>query len=196
MQNYSLETDDQLVRLYEEGNDAAFDQLLARHQQKVFSYILAMVHDEDKSNDLFQEVFIKAIVRIRSHQYVESGRFLQWVIRIAHNVIIDAFRHEQLNLVVGTYDESRKLLNSAGMADTAYEDTAAVEQTYSDLETLIDRLPEAQRQVVRMRIYENKPFKEIARLTRCSINTALGRMHYAVNNLRRMALHMDMEPVA
>ena len=196
MQKYSNETDEQLVRLYEEGNDAAFDQLLARHQQKVFSYLLAIVHDEDRANDLFQEVFIKAIMRIRSHQYVESGRFLQWIIRIAHNVAIDAFRHDQFNVVVGAYDDARKLLNSPHMADTSYEDTVATEQTYSDLEMLIERLPEAQRQVVKMRIYDNIPFKDIARITHCSINTALGRMHYAVNNLRRMAMRMDMAPAS
>lgn len=192
MHNYAQETDDQLVRLYEEGNDAAFDQLLARHQLKVFNYILAMTHDEDKANDLFQEVFYKAIMRIRSHQYVASGRFAQWLIRIAHNIIIDTFRHEAYVTTVSADADGHNLQNSRLLSETPYEDRLTNEQTYADIEKMIALLPEPQQEVVRMRIYENRSFKEIALLTRCSINTALGRMHYAVRNLRRMAAGRDL----
>ena len=192
MQNYAQETDEVLVRLYEEGNDAAFDQLLARHQQKVYGYILASVHDEDKANDIFQEVFIKAITRIRSHHYVENGRFVQWLIRIAHNAIIDLYRHASNIITVCSDGDISNMRNASGVSDTTIEDFLSTEQTYTDLEEMVRRLPEAQQQVVRMRIYENRSFKEIAMLTRCSINTALGRMHYAVNNLRRMAKGRDL----
>lgn len=192
MQTYERETDEVLVRLYEEGNDAAFDVLLARHQQKLFAYIISLVRDEDKANDLFQEVFIKAITRIRSHKYVESGRFLQWLMRIAHNLIIDLFRHEQTYNFVSADEQGSTLINSMSLSDASAEHRIVNEQTYADLQEMIYRLPQPQQEVVRMRIYENRSFKEIAAMTNCSINTALGRMHYAVNNLRRMAAQCDL----
>lgn len=196
MQKYSAETDEQLVRLYEEGNDAAFDQLLARHQQKVYSYIFGLVHDEDRANDIFQEVFIRAIMRIRSHQYVESGRFQQWLIRIAHNIIIDMYRREQLLVLVGDDVEVANIKNVARMTDSAPDERINIEESYSDIEKMIQLLPEPQQQVVKMRIYDNLPFKDIAQLTGCSINTALGRMRYAVLNLRRMAVKRDLTALA
>lgn len=192
MQNYVQETDEVLVRLYEEGNDAAFDQLLTRHQQKVFGYIMAIVHDEDKANDIFQDVFIKAITRIRSHRYVENGRFVQWLIRIAHNAIIDLYRHGSNIVTVSSDGDISNLRNASHACDSTVEDFLSTEQTYTDLEMMVERLPLPQQEVVKMRIYENRSFKEIAELTSCSINTALGRMHYAINNLRRMAKGRDL----
>lgn len=188
-----MESDEVLVKLYEEGNDAAFDVLLERHQSHVFNYILGSVHDEDLANDLFQEVFIKAITRIRSHRYVESGRFLSWVMRIAHNLIIDTFRRSQtFPTISGDDPEGPMVFNNPDLSDTNIENRLVTEQTYSDLAEMVSRLPEAQREVLNMRLYENLSFKEIAAKTNCSINTALGRMHYAVTNLRKMAAGRDL----
>ena len=192
MQKYLLESDEELVRLYEAGDDSAFDVLLERHQSKVFNYILCMVHDEDRANDLFQEVFIKAITRIRSHRYVESGKFGSWLLRIAHNLIIDTFRIDKVFQTVSTDEEGSKVFADALLLEASHEQKMLSEQTYTEVQELMNRLPDSQREVVRMRFYEGLSFKEIAEKTHCSINTALGRMRYAVLNLRKMAAGRDL----
>ena len=192
MYNFKNETDEVLVSLYENGNDQAFDELLDRYQSKVYSYILFVVHNEDVANDIFQETFIKAIVRIRSHKYVECGKFQSWLLRIAHNLIIDQFRQEQTVQVVSGDEEGCTVFNDQNLCDASIELTMLMEQTFVDIEQMVAALPETQKEVVRLRFYENKSFKEIAQITNCSINTALGRMRYAVMNLRKMALHKDL----
>ncbi len=192
MQNLSQATDEQLVSLYEQGNDAAFDQLLARYQQKLYSYILSYVRDEDIANDIFQEVFIKAITHIRSHKYVDKGRFLQWLMRMAHNMMIDLFRHQQTFPMVRTEEQGSELRNNIHHSDDSIEESIVKEQTLAEIEQLITLLPQPQQEIVRLRIYDNMPFKQIAELKGCSINTALGRMRYAVLNLRRMAANRDL----
>ncbi|MBO4905760.1 MAG: sigma-70 family RNA polymerase sigma factor [Bacteroidaceae bacterium] len=193
MHTYHLEADDVLVRLYEEGNDAAFDVLLERHQQRVFNYILGLIHNEDEANDLFQEVFVKAITRIRSHRYVESGRFGSWLMRIAHNLVIDSFRQGRgVVTVSGDTPEGAGLLNKARLMDHSVDQMMATEQTFADLEALMQRLPKPQQEIVQMRMFQGMSFKEIAAQCNCSINTALGRMRYAILNLRKMAASYDL----
>lgn len=192
MYNYMQETDESLVKLYEQGNDQAFDELLARYQSKVYSYILFIVHDEDRANDVFQETFVKAIVRIRSHKYNECGKFGPWLMRIAHNLIIDSFRIGQAAQMVSGDEEGSTVFNDPTLCDASIEQQMFAEQTYYELEQMVSALPEPQQEVVRLRFYENKSFREIAEMTGCSINTALGRMRYAVINLRKMALHRDL----
>ncbi len=193
MQNLRNETDDMLVQLYEEGNDSAFDILLERYQKNVYGYILALVCDEDRSNDIFQETFFKAIKYIRSHRYTADDKFLRWILRIARNLVVDSYRHGGL-CVVDVKDEKarNRLMSDKRYADMSVEDNLHNEQTYAELEAMIEQLPEPQREVVKMRIYQNIPFKEIAVLTNTSINTALGRMRYATINLRKMAAKRDL----
>ena len=187
MQTLIQKTDEVLVRLYEEGNDAAFDTLLDRYQKTLYGYILTLVCDTDKADDIFQDTFFKAIHYIRSHRYVDSGKFQAWLMRIAHNLIADTHRRQAPIVEVKDDKERQRILEGNNtMAVGSVEDEFHNTQTYSDLTQMIARLPEPQQEVVRMRIYENRSFKEIADLTRCSINTALGRMRYALINLRKI----------
>lgn len=192
MQELRKETDEQLVKLYEDGNDNAFDILLERHQQVIYNHIFAIIHDEDVANDIFQDTFYKAIICIRSHRYTESGKFQAWLIRIARNLVIDHVRHSRPVVEIVDKKERERLLNNpkcvVGNAEMDFHN----EQTMRELEQMISLLPEPQQEVVRMRIYDDLPFKEIAVLTHCSINTALGRMRYAVINLRKMAAKRDL----
>lgn len=192
MQELRTESDERLVKLYEDGNDNAFDILIERHQHTLFSYILALIHDEDLANDVFQETFYKAITCIRTHRYTESGKFQAWLMRIARNMIIDLVRHNR-PVVEITDDVGRnRMLSEGSLTVGNIENDYHNTQTVAELEAMINLLPEPQQKVVRMRIYENLPFKEIAALTNCSINTALGRMRYAILNLRRMATTRDL----
>ncbi len=192
MQNLIKETDERLIRLYENGNDAAFDILLERHQHALFSYILAIVHDEEQANDVFQETFFKAITYIRSHRYTDNGKFQGWLMRIARNLIIDNARHQRPQVDVSADKDYDALQNMVSLSVASIESDIHNEQTVSDLADMIARLPMSQREVVKMRIYEDLSFKEIATLTNCSINTALGRMRYAIINLRKMAVGKDL----
>jgi len=192
MHDLKTKSDDSLVRLYENGNDDAFDVLLERHQNTLFSYILALVRDEDLANDIFQETFFKAINYIRSHRYTDNGKFQAWIMRIARNLVIDTVRHNRPYVDVSDEKERSRLMNSVTLTVDSIEHDIHNRQTVADIETMINLLPENQQEVVRMRIYEDRPFKEIAELTNCSINTALGRMRYAVQNLRKMTAGHDL----
>ena len=192
MNTYCQASDDVLVSLYENGDDQAFDVLLERYQQKVYNYILCMVCDEDRANDMFQEVFFKAITRIRSHRYVESGHFGSWLMRIAHNLAIDSFRQDKNMQMVSGDEEHAPYFNDPSLSEGSIESQLLTDQTFADLREMVRRLPEPQREVVRLRFYEGMSFKEIAAATNCSINTALGRMRYAVLNLRKMSVGRDM----
>lgn len=193
MQHLCTETDEMLVQLYENGNDEAFDVLLDRYQKIVYGFILTLVCDAAVADDVFQETFYKAIVCIRSHRYTESGRFQSWIIRIANNLIVDRHRHREPLVDLPNPKEYDRLFNRSELADGCAEDVFHNEQTLQDVKRMIERLPENQQEVVRLRIYEKKSFKEIADITNCSINTALGRMRYATINLRRMAARNKMD---
>ncbi len=178
--------DEQLVEMYAKGDNSAFDVLLSRYQQKLYSYILFLVHNEDTANDLFQETFVKAIVTIQQGRYVESGKFSAWLTRIAHNLIIDKYRQDKnANLISNDNDEC-DIFNNAALSDITVEMKIIKEQSLADVERLVKELPAVQQEVVYMRFYQNLSFKEIAETTGVSINTALGRMRYGLINLRRM----------
>ena len=192
MQNKTKLTDEQLVAAYANGDNKAFDALLERHQQRVFSYIYYIVKDRDLADDIFQDTFVKAIMTIRQGRYTENGKFSGWISRIAHNLIIDHFRQLKAENPLSTDDEEVNILNDIKLADGNIEDTISSIELTNDIHALIRELPKSQRQVLVMRYYRNMSFKEIAETTGVSINTALGRMRYAILNLRRIAKEKDI----
>jgi RNA polymerase sigma-70 factor (ECF subfamily) len=180
-------SDEQLALAYIYGNNRAFDELLSRSQDKIFSYIMYVVKDEDLANDLFQETFLKIITKMQNGRYTDSGKFIWWATRIAHNVIIDHFRAVKSNKITeqGKDNDLSKLSNNS-LLDINRESELANEQVMKDVKRLMDSLPETQREVVFMRYYQDLSFKEIAEQTKVSINTSLGRMRYALINLRKL----------
>lgn len=180
-------TDEQLVRMYIDGNNAAFDTLLQRHQAKLYSYILRIVKNEEIANDIFQDTFIKIIMTLKQGRYTENGKFGAWLTRIAHNLIIDFYRQEKSENSVSTDDDTTNLLNRRDLCEENIEDLLINDQIRADVRKIIDALPDPQREVVMMRYYNDMSFKEIADVTGVSINTALGRMRYALMNMRRIA---------
>lgn len=187
MQVLKTFTDDQLVANFAKGNNQAFDELLNRHQSRVFSYILHIVKNRDLAEDIFQETFVKAIMTIKQGRYSENGKFVAWITRIAHNLVIDYYRQEKSENTVSTDEDETNLLNRKDLCEENIEDAMVVEQIHKDVKRIIDALPESQREVLVMRYYRNMSFKEIADTTNVSINTALGRMRYAIMNMRRIA---------
>ena len=187
MSTFKEMTDEQLALLYIDGNNKAFDELLSRVQNKVFTYIMYLVKDEDVANDLFQETFIKAITKLQNGLYTDSGKFLFWINRIAHNVIIDHYRAiKGEHIIEPTKDNDLQNLKGASVMDTYRESEMVNEQVKKDVKRLMNALPESQREVVYMRFFQQMSFKEIAEETGVSINTSLGRMRYALINLRKM----------
>lgn len=186
-------TDEQLALSYVNGNNKAFDLLLSRNQSKLFSYILFVVHDQDLANDIFQETFVKVITKLQERKYVDSGKFSAWIMRIAHNVIMDWYRDNRAqNIVEATEDNDLSNINSNNCLDYNIEDRYINEQVLRDVKKMMNLLPPTQREIVFMRFYQEMSFKEIAETTGVSINTALGRMRYAILNLRRMAKKSKM----
>ncbi len=186
-------TDDALVMLYSEGNNQAFDILLDRYKDKLFSYIHFVVRNDEVSEDIFQETFIKAIVTIQQGRYTENGKFGAWLTRIAHNLVIDFFRQERNENLISNDETEVDLFNNVKFSDDNIETKLVNEQVLRDVRRLVDFLPDNQREVVYMRFYQDLSFKEIADITGVSINTALGRMRYALLNLRRMAEEKNIE---
>lgn len=193
MENLQMMTDDALVALYSKGNNQAFDILLERYKDKVYSYIYFSVRNDELAEDLFQETFVKAIVTIQQGRYTENGKFPAWITRIAHNLVIDFFRQERNENVVSNDETEVDLFNNIKLSDDNIETQLVNNQVLSDVRRLVDFLPDNQREVVYMRFYQDLSFKEISEITGVSINTALGRMRYALLNLRRMAEEKDIE---
>jgi len=180
-------TDEELALSYINGNNQAFDKLLSRSQDKIFNYIMYIVKDEDLANDLFQETFLKAITKMRSGRYTDTGKFFWWLTRVAHNVIIDYYRAQKSSKIVEpTKDNDLSNLSSNSLMDSNRESELANEQVLRDVKKLVEALPESQREVVIMRYFQELSFKEIAEMTGVSINTSLGRMRYALMNLRKL----------
>jgi RNA polymerase sigma-70 factor (ECF subfamily) len=192
MNNVNQLTDDELVKLYETGNNQAFEILLLRYKSKVYTYIYLIVRNRELTEDIFQDTFIKAITTIQTGRYVESGKFLAWINRIAHNLIIDHFRRKKNENTVSADSVDYDIVNNAKFSEKSVEDTMSNEQVLSDVLHLIDLLPQSQQKVIRMRFFEDLSFKEIADRTDVSINTALGRMRYALLNMRRIASEKDL----
>lgn len=185
-------TDDKLVASYAKGNNEAFDILLKRHQDKVFNYIFKIVKNEDIANDIFQDTFVKAIMTIKQGRYTENGKFPAWISRIAHNLIIDYYRQEKSENMQSCDVEDVDILNKKEFSEETIEDVIITDQIHSDVKHLVKILPDLQREVLLMRYYKNMSFKEIAEATGVSINTALGRMRYAILNMRRIAEEKDI----
>lgn len=188
MENISRLTDEELAISYVRGNNRAFDELLSRNQSKLFSYILFVVRDEDKANDLFQETFVKVITKLHQGRYVDSGKFGAWIMRIAHNVIMDWYREQRSrNLIEPTDENDLSNLSGNEILDSNVENRYVNDQIMVDVKNMMNMLPPTQREVVFMRFYQDLSFKVIAETTGVSINTSLGRMRYAILNLRRMS---------
>ena len=180
-------SDEKLVVLYAKGMNQAFDILVERYKDRVYSYIFHTVKCEDLADDIFQETFVKAIITINQGRYTENGKFLPWIFRIAHNLIIDFYRQEKSENTQSCDAEEVDILNRKDLSESTIEDHIVTEQIYRDIKHLVNALPESQREVLKMRYYKNMSFKEIAETTNVSINTALGRMRYAIMNMRRIA---------
>lgn len=187
MNSYKDKSDDQLITLYVDGNNEAFDSLLERHKDRIYMYIYHAVRNEEQADDIFQDTFVKAIMTIKQGRYVENGHFPAWITRIAHNLIIDYFRQTRAENHQSTDDEDANILNRKELSETTIEDSLITSQIHDDVRRLVDALPDSQREVLIMRYYRNMSFKEIADTTGVSINTALGRMRYAILNMRRLA---------
>ena len=192
MKNLNQLTDDMLVALYSKGENKAFDELLSRYQDKLFNYIYFVVHNQELAEDIFQETFVKAIVTIQQGRYTADGKFNAWITRIAHNLVIDSFRQERNENTVSNDEGEIDLFNNAELCDDNIEMQMVNDQTLNDIRRLVDALPDNQREVVYMRYYQDLSFKEIADITGVSINTALGRMRYAILNMRRIAQENDI----
>ncbi len=190
--NLLKKTDEELVRLYAGGNHDAFAVLMNRHQDKVYTYIYLIVRNRQLAEDIFQDTFIKVIASIKQQRYADSGKFVAWVNRIAHNLIIDYFRREQGENTMSHTEFDYDVFNSVKLSDSNVEDDMVQEQLLGNVARMVDFLPENQKCVVKMRFYDDLSFKEIADKTGVSINTALGRMRYALINMRKMVEENDM----
>lgn len=188
-------TDEELALSYIDGNNQAFDLLLSRNESKLFSYILFVVRNRDTANDIFQETFVKVITQLQERRYAVTGKFGAWVMRIAHNVIMDWYREQRAERIIEPTQDNDLSNISDGLVVESIESRYVNEQVMRDVRKMLDRLPASQREVVFMRFYQQLSFKEIAETTDVSINTALGRMRYAVLNLRRMAKgnHVELQ---
>ena len=193
MKNLQDMTDEELALSYADGNNRAFDLLLLRNQSKLFSYILFVVHDRETAEDIFQETFVKVITRLQEGRYTVSGKFGAWIMRIAHNAIMDWYRDQASMRIVDTSaDNDLSNILGADIFEGNIENRFVNSQIMTDVRRLLDALPPMQREVVYMRFYQQLSFKEIADSTDVSINTALGRMRYALLNMRRMAKANNM----
>ncbi|MCD7962995.1 MAG: sigma-70 family RNA polymerase sigma factor [Rikenellaceae bacterium] len=184
--NLTKMNDWELLTAYSSGNGDAVSVLIERHRKRVFDYIRMMVKDPDLADDLFQETFIKVVKSLRERRYEDNGKFLAWVMRIAHNQVIDHFRRQKQQNNVRNEDAGYDLLNNKKYSDRTVEETMISDQITSDIRKLVEYLPAEQKEVVIMRHYLDMSFKEIAEQTGVSINTALGRMRYALINLRKL----------
>jgi RNA polymerase sigma factor, sigma-70 family len=190
--NLLEKTDDELVRLYYKGDHDAFAVLMSRHQDKVYTYIYLLVRNRQLAEDLFQDTFIKVVTSIKQQRYADNGKFVAWVNRIAHNLIIDYFRREQGENTLSHTDFDYDVFNNVRLSDATVEEEMVREQLMCNVARMVDFLPDTQQEVVRMRFYDDLSFKEIADKTGVSINTALGRMRYALINMRKMAEENNM----
>ena len=187
-------TNESLALLYVGGNNKAFDELLERTQSNLYAYIMFVVRNEDVANDIFQETFVKVITRLQEGRYTDSGKFTFWLTRIAHNAIMDWYRAQKSSHIIDLAEDN-DLSNLTGeeVQDTFRENEMVNAQVLTDVRRMMEALPAAQREVVYMRYYQQLSFKEIAVLTGVSINTSLGRMRYALMNLRKMAKEHQIE---
>lgn len=186
MENLNLMTDEELAIMYVDGDNKAFDLLLSRNQEKLFTYLLFVVRDREMANDMFQETFFKVVSRLQQGKYIANGKFSAWLMRIAHNVIMDWYRQQRAQNIVDAPKENDLSNVGSTLLESSREGELVNNQVMEDVRRMMSHLPASQREVVFMRFYQQMSFKEIAEATGVSINTALGRMRYAILNLRRM----------
>lgn len=186
MENLNLMTDEELAIMYVDGDNKAFDLLLSRNQEKLFTYIMFVVRDREMANDMFQETFFKVVSRLQQGKYIANGKFSAWLMRIAHNVIMDWYRQQRAQNIVDAPKENDLSNVGSTLLESSREGELVNNQVMEDVRRMMSHLPASQREVVFMRFYQQMSFKEIAEATGVSINTALGRMRYAILNLRRM----------
>ena len=180
-------SDIELIESYRKGCLSDFELLVSRYQEQIYNYVFSLIRDRQLTDDIFQDTFVKIIRVIKAGIYKDEGKFIQFAMRIAHNLVIDHFRKESRIPVVESSSEDYNYVDNAPITDPSVEQGMIVDQIHSDLRKMVDMLPVEQREVLRMRIYDDLSFKEIADITNVSINTALGRMRYALINLRKMA---------
>ncbi|NLN95463.1 MAG: sigma-70 family RNA polymerase sigma factor [Bacteroidales bacterium] len=185
-------SDQELISSYLDGDHSSIEHLISRHQSRVFAYILMVVKDKHLADDIFQDAFIKVINTLRSGSYKEEGKFIQWVMRIAHNLIIDHYRKAKRMPVVENKNEDFDIFSTLRLTDDSIEDRMIIDQIHEDVRKLIEHLPPEQKEVLIMRHYSGMSFKDIAEHTDVSINTALGRMRYALINLRKLIDKKDI----
>lgn len=183
--NLTEKSDKELIRLYLSGHDKSLEYLILRHKNRVFGYIIMIVKDKELAEDIFQDTFFKVVTKLKEGSYNEEGKFLQWVMRIAHNLVIDHFRKSKRIPTIPNSDEY-DIFDTINMFDPNVEDKMITDQIHRDLRKLIEHLPDEQKEVLKMRHFAGMSFKDIAESTDVSINTALGRMRYALINLRKM----------
>ena len=192
---YSNISDDFLIKEFKSGNDKCFDIILEKYQQRVFSYILKLVKNQELANDIFQEVFIKVITNLKKENYNHEGKLISWILRIAHNQVIDFFRKDSKMSFVGrsaNVSEEFNIFDLIHLEDESIEDVLVNEQIMNDVKALVEHLPEDQKEVVKMRFFKQMSFKDIACKTDVSINTSLGRMRYALINLRKLIANKNL----
>lgn len=189
--SFQEKTDQELVHSYIKGNEVALSELVIRHKSRIYTSIYLLVKDQFLAEDIFQDTFIKVIKTLKAGKYNEEGKFLPWVLRIGHNLVIDHFRREKRNPTI-TNSDGFDIFDVLGIRDESIEEKMIKQQTHDDLKKLIHYLPSEQKEVLIMRHYGDLSFKEIADLTNVSINTALGRMRYALNNLRKMMTNKEL----
>ncbi len=177
--------DNELIQLFQEGNTRAFNALIDRHQERIYNAIFFMVKDSYLAEDLIQDIFIKIINNLKQNKYNDEGKFLPWALRIAHNFCVDHFRKVKRTPTIKTSDD-QDLFEVIKHSDHPADYKMTRSQTHRNIQELVDLLPEEQREIIVLRHYANLSFKEIAQMTNCSINTALGRMRYGLINLRKM----------
>ena len=187
-----VKSDRELIERYQDGDVHSFELLIGRYQKQVYSYILTLVKDKQLADDVFQDTFVKVIQTVKSKAYKDDGRFVQFAMRIAHNLVIDHFRKENRIPTVESSSEECNYIDNVPITDHSVEQGMIIDQVHSDLHRMIGFLPDEQREVLRMRIFDDMSFKDIADITNVSINTALGRMRYALINLRKMMVANNM----
>ncbi len=194
MKNYDGVTDEVLAMRYVGGDNGAFDELLARNQQKLYNYIMFVVRDPERANDVFQDTFVRVITKLQEGKYKDSGKFSFWLTRIAHNIIMDTYRQQKSkHMIEPTEDNDLNKLSDNLLMDINRENEFVNAQVLSDVHNIMKALPTPQREVVYMRYFQDMSFKEIACATGVSINTSLGRMRYALINMRRMAKQYNIQ---
>lgn len=185
-------SDFELVEEFKSGNNEAIEVLIRRHRKRVFGYILLLVKNHSIAEDVFQDTFVKVIKSLQQGKYIENGKFVSWVMRIAHNLIIDHFRREKQLNTFSNDSTTVDIFNSTRFSEKTVEEHMVHEQILSEVRGLVDSLPEEQKEVVLLRHYSGLSFKEIAEQTNVSINTALGRMRYALINMRKIMIEKNL----